>query len=235
MTLEPITEGLWSAQCSISPAPGVRMDTRMTVIRLPSGGLLLHSPIRLESDPADSDAPSTRLAEDLEALGPVEHLVAPNLYHHFFLAEAKQRWPDAAVWAPAGLSDKVRNLPSCQSLTASESWLDCLDVFVLAGMPKFQEHVFFHRPSKTLMVTDLVFNRPAGHTALARLFFRFAGTHEKLAVSKLFKGLIKDRGAFRDSLEAVLELPLERVIMAHGLVLADDARERFRQVITAVF
>ena len=98
-------------------------------------------------------------------------------------------------------------------------------------MPKFAEHAFFHRPSGTLLCTDLVFNHPKGHNALTRLFFRLAGTHEKLSVSKLFQSMIKDRPAFEASLESILALPIERVVMAHGEVLEDDAKERFEQAL----
>ena len=46
---------------------GVEMGARMTVVRLPDGKLLLHSPI----------APTPELVREVEALGPVAFLVRP--------------------------------------------------------------------------------------------------------------------------------------------------------------
>ena len=49
--------------------------TRMVVIRLADGSLWLHSPIQFTSD----------LAKQIDALGEVRYLVAPNKLHHLFL------------------------------------------------------------------------------------------------------------------------------------------------------
>ena len=56
-------------------AGGLELGGRMTVIRLPDGGLWIHSPVRFE--------PAHRAAVD--ALGPVRFLVAPNLMHHLHI------------------------------------------------------------------------------------------------------------------------------------------------------
>src|SRR5438876_6457443 len=55
---------------------GVRLplpfSTRMTVVRLQSGDLFLHSPIAFDA----------KLAEELQAMGTVRHLVSPNQFHY---------------------------------------------------------------------------------------------------------------------------------------------------------
>lgn len=221
MSLLSVADGLWAAECPVSPGPGFRMNTRMTVVRLQTGGLLLHSPIELE------DA----AAEEISGLGAVEHLVAPNLFHHFFLGAAKERWPDAIVWAPKGLRDKVPAAPVDRDLEPADPWLGDFAVFAVEGMPKFREYVLLHRPSKTLIVTDLVFFEPRGHTALTRIFFRLAGTRRGLTVSRLFKSMIKDRAAFAASVERLTRLDFERLLVAHGGILEERAQERFAEVI----
>lgn len=52
-------------------------STRMTVIRLPDGGLFLHSPIRLDDG----------LRAELDALGTVRAVVAPNKAHHLYVGD----------------------------------------------------------------------------------------------------------------------------------------------------
>jgi hypothetical protein len=49
----------------------IPLPVRMTIIRLADGGLLLHSPTRFDFD----------LARELEKIGPIRYLVAPNSAH----------------------------------------------------------------------------------------------------------------------------------------------------------
>ena len=68
----------------------------MTVARLASGGLALHSPVQLD------DA----LKAEVDALGRVEALIAPCLFHHMFLEPWCEAYPDARRWLVAGLENK---------------------------------------------------------------------------------------------------------------------------------
>ncbi|MGB1922854.1 MAG: DUF4336 domain-containing protein, partial [Alcanivorax sp.] len=97
--LQPLSDTLWHV--AIPHAfMGLHVGTRMTVVKLSSGGLLLHSPV-----PVDED-----LAAELAALGEVTHIVCPNLFHHVFAAEVKQRYPKALLHGPAKLAGKRKDL-----------------------------------------------------------------------------------------------------------------------------
>ena len=85
--------------------------------------------------------------------------------------------------------------------------------------------VFFHRPSATLIASDLAFHIGASSPALTRLVFRLGGAYEKLAPTLLERMLVRDREAFRRSLERILEWPFDRVVVAHGEVLEKGGRE----------
>ena len=63
--------------------------TRMTVIRLPDGGLWLHSPTPLDDG----------LRAEIDALGPVAHIVAPNRIHYWWAGDWKQAYPQARTYA----------------------------------------------------------------------------------------------------------------------------------------
>ncbi|MGY5776543.1 hypothetical protein [Rhizobium sp. LEGMi135b] len=67
----------------VTAAAGFHYPTRMAVIRLTNGDLVLWSPVELTSD--------LRLA--IEALGVVRHLVPPNSLHHTWLAEWRDAFP----------------------------------------------------------------------------------------------------------------------------------------------
>src|SRR5262245_10833879 len=83
--------------------------TRMTVVRLSTGDLFLHSPIKFTAG----------LANELLGLGAVRHLVSPNQFHYAHIGEWAKAFPDAVSWAPSlalsdgcnGLRARVRRLP----------------------------------------------------------------------------------------------------------------------------
>jgi hypothetical protein len=81
---------------------GVRMPlpftTRMTVVRLSNGDLLLHSPIKFDE----------RLADELLGLGTVRHLVSPNQFHYAHIGEWAKAFPDAVSWASPRVRERAR-------------------------------------------------------------------------------------------------------------------------------
>ena len=48
----------------------------------------------------------------IRALGPVAAIVAPNLYHHLHLRDAIAAFPDARVFVPEGLAEKIGAIPA---------------------------------------------------------------------------------------------------------------------------
>jgi glyoxylase-like metal-dependent hydrolase (beta-lactamase superfamily II) len=86
------------------------------------------------------------------------------------------------------------------------------------------EVVFFHRPSKTLIATDLAFNVGASSPFPTRFAFRLARAYGRLSPTLLERLMIRDRAAFRRSLKRILEWPFERVVVAHGEVSETGGR-----------
>jgi hypothetical protein len=99
-----------------------------------------------------------------------------------------------------------------------------IEMRVVEGAPSVNEVVFFHRPSATLLVTDLVFNivRPA--TWQTRMLLRLTGTCGHLAQSRAWRFLFtKDPARAAESAAAILDWPFERLAPAHGDVVTGDA------------
>ena len=125
----------------------------MTVIRLKSGDILLHSPTR----PTDS------LHRDIESLGSVRHLVAPNPFHWSFVREWKALCPAARVWAAEGTRERwlVRlKGPAIDAEIADTppaDWAGDLETIMIRGRV-FRELAFFHRATRTAILTDLIAN-----------------------------------------------------------------------------
>jgi Domain of unknown function (DUF4336) len=217
--LRPVTEDVYALEVPFRTG-GLELGGRMTVIRLPGGGLWIHSPVRLEA--------AVRAA--VEALGPVRFLVAPNLMHHLHLKDWAAAFPEARVVALPGLRRKQPELRIDVELgdTPDAGYGEVITQQRVRGIPRVEEFLFLHRPSRTLLVTDLAFHIRESPSWLTRTYLRLCGTYGKLAPTILLKSLVKDRAALRTSLDAVLSLDFERVVVCHGEVLERGGREALR-------
>lgn len=196
---------------------GAHLSVNMTVLRLPGGGLLVCSPLRL--------TPERQAA--VEALGLVEHLYAPNLFHHLHLGAWADAFPDARVHAPAGLAKKRPDLRIDRVHTdpAEPGFGSDVSEHVIAGC-RLGETALVHRPSGTLVVTDLVANvgRPEG--LWARTYTKLAGFYDEIALSRVLRWTaFSDRAAARASLDRLLAEPFERLVVGHGEPLPSGAKE----------
>jgi hypothetical protein len=214
--LRPITDELWGATYDLMMNGIVHFPGRMTVVRLADGGLWLCSPIPID------DA----LAAELAALGPVAHIVAPNRLHHLHLPGAIERYPKATVWAAPGLPEKRKDVSFHGVLDdeASPPWSDELPHVFLAGSPWMNEVVFLHRASRSLVITDLMFNLHHVRGWFTRLVLRMVRAYRRPGQSRLVRVTTKDRDAFATSLRRMLAWDIDRIVLAHGEIVADDPK-----------
>ena len=218
--LKAIADGVWSIDDSISPSAGFRMPVRATLLRLASGDLVLHSPLAIDDD----------LAKQIAALGPVKTIVASNCMHWTFVGAARMRYPDARLLGAPGLEAKL-GLPF-DPLPESGSVLDELRVQRVAGALKMNEHVFLHEPSRSLVVSDLVFNVHGGANLPMSIVLWLNGAYRKAAQSRVWRFVVKDRSAAAQSAEAILDWDFDRVVVAHGDVIEGEARTRLRAALS---
>ncbi len=161
--LKRIADGVWGAETVQSIGMGASLPLRMTILQ-DNVGLILVAPIPID------DA----LSAELAALAPVHTLIRPNLLHYKYLSAAKQRYPDAELLGAPRLAEKRPELAFDGVLTADRSPSPALDLLRISGADKLSEIVFLHKPSRTLVVTDLVFNIPKA-TAMSWLVLVLAG------------------------------------------------------------
>ncbi len=220
----PLGEGIWIVDARPIRALGMLLPLRMSVIRLRGGGLLLHSPIHHTPE----------LQAELEALGPIAHLVAPSVAHWRFLVGWQRACPAARTWAAPGLGTRAQvraagvRVDADLGEHAPEAWRDELDQ-VLFRAPGYAELAFHHRASRTVLVTDVVANVDG---ALLPPVSRLAATAAGLtaphgrapAQLRLLLRLNKPVNA-RAAARLVAFAP-ERVVPAHGMWFANDATAR---------
>jgi Domain of unknown function (DUF4336) len=218
--LRELAQDLWIAERS-QRFYGLEVGTRMSVIRLADGSLLLHSPVALEA----------ALRAELDRLGPVRYAVAPNRVHHLYAGEVARHYPESKLWVGPGLERKRPDL-SFEGVLGDEAppaWRGQLDQVFFRGRPYENEVVFLHRASRTLILCDLAFHFGPRAQPLTRLLMRAIGSYGRFGPSRLDPLLIRDRAAARASLLRILAWDFDRVIVAHGDdVLESGGREALR-------
>ncbi|MDF0603503.1 DUF4336 domain-containing protein [Psychromarinibacter sp. C21-152] len=211
--LKPVGDGIWVVDGPTIRFYGVPFPTRMTVVRLADGAVWVHSPIRL----------SEALAEAVAALGPVAHLVAPNQIHYAYLPDWSRRFPGASVWAAPGVAERAADhdvaFPEARALDGAEPWPGEIDCLVVGGSAVHHEAVFFHRASRTLILTDLIENFEP-----ARVPWWFAPVAWLAGIKDPDGAMPRDmrwtfrkgRAELRAAVETMIGWGPEKVIVAHG-------------------
>jgi hypothetical protein len=206
--LTKLEEGLWTAARPLKFL-GLEVGTRMSCVRLSSGGLFIHSPVSLDE--------ATKRA--LDALGPVRFVVAPNRYHHLYVGDYFKAYPKARIFAAPALPEKRTDL-RFHGVLASEppqGWAGEIDQIAVAGMPLLNEVVFFHKRSRTLILTDLAMNICRESPFWLKLSASFTGNYGKLAVPPELRWVMfRDKPAARESINRILQWDFDRVSVTHG-------------------
>ncbi len=230
-TPKPVADDVWIVDSGPQAVMGfIQLPVRMTVIRLPSGDLWLHSPTRFTS----------ALKGALDAIGPVRHLVAPNIAHWTHLKEWQGAYPGAVTSAAPELREraavKKEGLRLDRDLhdPAPPDWAGTIDQIVVPGAGGFREVAFFHNPTRTLLLTDLVVNLEAKKLPLpTRLFARANGMLAPSGKTPAYLRLmLRMRGAeAREVVSRVIGWEPERVVITHGRWFerngAAEVRRRF--------
>lgn len=159
--LKPLAADLWMVDGAcvhmrvIGPI-SLPFTTRMIVVRMPEasgGGLWLHSPVE----------PTPALLAAVAGLGRPRWLIAPNRIHYAHVQAWLDAFPKARVWGTRGVMDRARAnaipLTVHHELGADPpaDWADVMDQALVTSR-FMQEAAFFHRPSRTAILTDLIEN-----------------------------------------------------------------------------
>ncbi|GAB3023097.1 DUF4336 domain-containing protein [Bowmanella dokdonensis] len=222
--LKALARDLWIHDGPAVPFYGLPYSTRMTVVRLKDGSLWIHSPAQL----------SDSLTTAIDALGPICHLIAPNKLHHLSLADWQRRYPQAGAYGAPGLAEKRPDLAFDGILTDSppSAWQGQIDQHIFKGSAVMMEAVFFHPPSRTLILTDLVENFPRDYFhGWRRWAARLSGilapngrTPLDWRLSFLF-----NKSQARQSLQQLYDWRPERILLAHGQWIEKDAMAFLRR------
>ncbi len=227
-TQESVLEELVPRQIWLKEYPiryvGIRVNARMTLIRLADGGVLIHSPCHFD------DA----LARAVSKLGAVKAIIVPGSFHHLHVPSCQAAFPDAKTYACPGVEKRAPKLKFDELLTdeAPPLWADEMSQVLLQGVSFIREVIFFHAATKTLIVTDVVENigdTTAGTNWMLKVWFILFRMWNRAAPAPEYQFTWKDKAAVRRCFNRVLAWDFERVVLAHGDLVTANAHEVVKQ------
>lgn len=200
---------------------GVRLRSRTTVIRLEDGGLFVHSP----------PDPTPEWCVAVDALGDVRWLVVPNCFHHLGATATAARYPTATLVGPQSAVDRNANLELELEIhdDAFRSAFGELDVIPFRGCPFLDETVFFHRPTCTLVAADLVISATPRDHWTWRWAGRLTGCYQRVRVPPDVRGKTRPSDEAARSVERLIDLPAERLLVAHTDPIEERPLERIAE------
>ena len=199
----------------------------MTVIRLGAGDLFIHSP-----------TPLTRsLKAEIERAGKVRFIVGPNRIHYWWIPEWQAAFPQADVYLAPRIREQARGRIAFDSLAleraAGYPWDG--EIATLPVVGGFMTEVeFFHRASRTLVLTDLIENfEPEKIGSLfLRLLMWIGGVtppHGGLPRDLRLTFTWRHRRELRAAVETMIAWNPERIVIAHGKWHQTNGAEELRR------
>ena len=217
--MQQLAENLWLMRFPLRLV-GTEIGRTVSIIRLRSGDLVIHSTAPFATDDV----------KGIAKLGTPKWLLDVTLFHDTCAKGARAMFPSAAYLAPEGFPYASQRL-----IPPPPEWDGELEILELAGMPAVREHVMFHKPSRTLIVADIVFNFGPNASPWTRFFFRFAaGVRTFPGMSRMFRFSIRDPDAFRASVRKMFEWDFDRLIVAHGEMIASDAKAKLGAALNVI-
>lgn len=213
--LVEVGENFWTTDGQATAESfGFTYRLRMCVVRLSDGTLWVWSPI----------APSPALMDAVREKGEVAHIVAPNAFHNLHAAAWMEAFPGATLFGAPGLSKRNPALAPSVTLGEDAAPWDAEISTVMFRNLLFEEAVFFHHQSGTLVFTDVLQCNDetllsGWRRTVARLDLM---TGVEPHVPRKFRLIFRDKPALRRAVSAVKAFPAKALIVAHGPVVTED-------------
>ena len=230
-TLKSLAADAWLVDGPIirfgAPWPRMPFPTRMTIFRLADGGLFVHSPTALTAD----------LRGEVEAIGVPRWIVAPNRLHFWWIPQWREAYPDAQVYLAPRVREQAGahiDFPAAELRDESGyPWDGQIDTVAAPGdfMIEFE---FFHRASRTLVLTDLIENFEPSKVGRAMRWLTWLGgvrDPDGQTPRDMRFTFRRHRPELRRALEVMVSWNPERLILAHGRWYSRDAVGELRRAL----
>lgn len=223
--LHQIDNNIWLYEGETVSFHGFPYPTRMTIVRLANSRLWVHSP----------SAICPGLLDEVNALGTVQYLISPNKIHHLYMQDWAKHYPAAKLFASPGLADKRADIRFFEELSDQpyKDWAPEIEQLVFKGSLKMEEVVFFHKKSRTLILTDLIENFPKGHfSGVKKILAQWAGIiapDGKTPLDWRLTFSFGDKTTAKACIKRILKWKPEKVIIAHGMWIEEKGEDFLRR------
>lgn len=124
---------------------------------------------------------------------------------------------------------KIATLATAEEITNTtpELFSDEIDQVLFAGNRLFQEAVFFHKASRTLVLTDLMLNLKVDRVKFwPKLFLKFEGAvFPNGGVTRLYRWLTLDRATAQQAMAQIQAWAPKQITFCHGEPFLQDAQD----------
>ncbi|TDL21978.1 hypothetical protein BD410DRAFT_789059 [Rickenella mellea] len=227
--IREVAKDVWIFSRPFSIFGFIPVGGRSTAIKLAGGDVWV-----LASTPLNAET-KTKLDE----LGPVKYIVAPDIFHNLFLREFTNAYPQAKLIGVKALLYK-KELADLKFDGAygsdPEGTTYGFENEVNYYFPGFRNKdvAFYHEPSKSLIVADLLFNLPcteqysktnsSGRIPILSNLNPSGWLHKRF----LWRAG-RDKDAMRRDAKTVAEWDFTRVILCHGDIIETDGNKAWRE------
>ena len=215
-TLKLVADDIWIVDGPVIRfrAFGIRIPfaTRATIIRLEGDRLFVHSPTPLVPG----------LKAEIDRTGVPRWIVGPNRLHYWWIPDWRSAYPEAEVYLAPRISEQAggRIDFDCRTLDQPSGypWEGPIKTLSVPGT-YMTEVVFFHVPSRTLVLTDLIENFEREKLGIVmRLMTRLGGVRDPdgSTPSDLRASFLKQLPQVKSAVETMIAWDPQRIILAHG-------------------
>jgi len=228
--LKPVADSIWIVDGPLirfgMPWPKLPFPTRMTIARL-GDDLFVHSPTELTAP----------LREELDTIGRPRWIVSPNRIHYWWIPDWHAAFPHAEFYLAPRVQEQAQDHISFDTLTLDRTegypWDWALATLPITGR-YMTEVEFFHRVTRTLILTDLIenFESQKIDNPLMRWLTRLGGVRSPNGSMPRDMRPTFDKRELRQAVETMIGWEPERIILAHGRWYeangTDELRRAFR-------
>ena len=207
---QKISDRIYSYDHYIKMGLGIHMQTKTILIEHNDNGFLI------SAGPLND-----QVSRHLKTINNLV-IFAPNLFHHIFLHKYKDF--KAKYYGPLEVlrkNPKFQEHLGTQDEFASE-YETIFTAIPIDGIPKLHEMVLYYKPEKTLIITDLSFNMNTFKNKGSEIVLKLVAGGNGLIQSRFVKLMTKDQKAYKNSINKILDLDIEKVIFHHGDNLSGD-------------
>jgi len=217
---EKFADDLWVMEGPNVRDMGFMFTTRMAIAKLSDGSVWVNSPVSVAFD----------MLKRITELGPVRYLLAATPRHVWRLTAWHTLFPDAQLWVPRATPFTIKKgtLPFASILgdQPPQAWKNDFDQLAFKGNPLIEEVLFFHRPSRTVILDELIQIHPIVEGKPFRnALFKLEGVvspHGGVPLDIRLSFI--HRGLARQSLEKLLSWDFDKLIIAHGVCIETNAK-----------